>query len=579
MGAQSSAAHPFFDFIAASEVYPVVRAVKSLFWKYGNRKNKHAARLRFLWQSLGEEEFRRKFNEEYEEVKKEKVRMSALPEIDDSGLEPDLYLPEIDDKGDFDVWKRRFVNPQKQEGLYSILVPIELGFITTDKAKALAAFLNSFGDNVLRFTKSQNILLRNIKEKYLGCFYHFLKEHFDNFNRPLIYDSLICCAGASTCQLGICLSRAVARAVMRAFSRSSLNLDDLAGLKINISGCPNACGQHPAADIGFFGKALRCEGKLYPAYSVVAGAVIHDKKIRLAEQAGEVSARDLPEFLVDLLRGWLKKKEKCQSFNEYLNKGGSQYLEELTRKYSTIPTFAQDKNYYYDWEANSEFSLAGRGMGECSAGIFDLIDVDFKNITQTEAKLSQRVFDREKEKLLSEFIFYACRALLITRGLEPKNSAEVYEGFQEHFIHSGLVDSSFMEVIVLVRDNESEKLIARENKIYALVERVKFLYEKMDNAFNFQVEKSRPAAETEKKKAITEKEQKIVKDLRGVACPMNFVKTKIELSKLKSKELLEIWLDDGEPIENVPGSVKAEGHEIIMQEKIDDYWKIVIEKG
>jgi len=92
----------------------------------------------------------------------------------------------------------------------------------------------------------------------------------------------------------------------------------------------------------------------------------------------------------------------------------------------------------------------------------------------------------------------------------------------------------------------------------------------MDNAFNFQVEAKAAAGQIE---------QKIIKDLRGVACPMNFVKTKIELAKLKAKDLLEIWLDDGESIDNVPGSVKAEGHKIISQEKIDNYWKVVIEKG
>ena len=70
----------------------------------------------------------------------------------------------------------------------------------------------------------------------------------------------------------------------------------------------------------------------------------------------------------------------------------------------------------------------------------------------------------------------------------------------------------------------------------------------------------------------------VVKDLRGVACPMNFVKTKMELSQLKSKEILEIWLDSGEPIENVPGSVREEGHTILEQKKIGDYWSVIIEK-
>ena len=59
---------------------------------------------------------------------------------------------------------------------------------------------------------------------------------------------------------------------------------------------------------------------------------------------------------------------------------------------------------------------------------------------------------------------------------------------------------------------------------------------------------------------------------------MNFVKTKIELATLKSGDLLEILLDEGEPIENVPGSIKGEGHKVLDQKKVDDYWLVTIKK-
>jgi sulfite reductase (ferredoxin) len=60
---------------------------------------------------------------------------------------------------------------------------------------------------------------------------------------------------------------------------------------------------------------------------------------------------------------------------------------------------------------------------------------------------------------------------------------------------------------------------------------------------------------------------------------MNFVKTKIDLASMNKGELLEIWIDDGEPVENVPGSVRSEGHRIIKQTKINDYWSVLIEKN
>ena len=70
----------------------------------------------------------------------------------------------------------------------------------------------------------------------------------------------------------------------------------------------------------------------------------------------------------------------------------------------------------------------------------------------------------------------------------------------------------------------------------------------------------------------------VKKDFRGVMCPMNFVKTKIALTPMQSGQILEILLDDGAPIENVPGSVKGEGHTILSTEKIENYWKVLIRK-
>jgi len=68
-------------------------------------------------------------------------------------------------------------------------------------------------------------------------------------------------------------------------------------------------------------------------------------------------------------------------------------------------------------------------------------------------------------------------------------------------------------------------------------------------------------------------------DLRGTKCPMNFVKTKVAMAGMKSGEILEVWLDDGEPVENVPRSTKLEGNKVLNQENLGDYWKVLIEKA
>jgi len=182
---------------------------------------------------------------------------------------------------------------------------------------------------------------------------------------------------------------------------------------------------------------------------------------------------------------------------------------------------------------------------------------------------------REKQMLLQGLILYAARMLLIVRAVEAKTEKEVYENFRSQFVKTGLVDPEFLDVIKDAEDKNGSALLEKEGKVIALADRVVSLYESMDSAFNFKW----PGAQDQGQAASPAQDKsRIVKDLRGVACPMNFVKTKMELSKMKPKEILEIWLDDGEPIENVPGSVREEGHTVLEQKKIEDYWSVVIEK-
>ncbi len=574
LGTKSRTSNLLLDFIPEKEVYNIAKTLKNLFWKHGNRKNKYAARLRFLWEKLGEKEFRNKFAEEYETVKKENYSPLEVNSFSNTSIEATFQTVKIEDKRDFELWRKRFVNSQKQRGLYSINIPVELGFIRNEKALELVKSIKPFGNNVIRITKDQNFLIRNISERYLTNFYDFLKTNQENFNRPFIYDKIISCTGASTCQLGICFSRNAARTIIQKLSKSNIALDNLYNLKINISGCPNACGQHPVADLGFFGKAGRVDGRLYPAYNIVAGAVVSGSKTSLAEKLGEISARDLPEFLTDFLKTYLDKAAKYKNFREYILCEGKSDVESISEKYKNIPLFQEDKNYYYDWGAEKEFSLEGRGAGECSAGLFDLIEVDLKNINRLKKELEDiKPEDNiKRQELLKLMVFFASRMLLITRGVEPKTDVEVYHSFREHFIKTNLVSGKYEDLLTYALTEDNSNLLKNEQEIIDLTGEVVKLYESMDNLFQFNLNRETVKIRKETKHEATYI-QRYLKDFRGVACPMNFVKTKVELSKLKSRELLEILLDDGAPIENVPGSVKAEG-----QKKIADYWSVVIEK-
>jgi sulfite reductase (ferredoxin) len=136
----------------------------------------------------------------------------------------------------------------------------------------------------------------------------------------------------------------------------------------------------------------------------------------------------------------------------------------------------------------------------------------------------------------------------------------------------------FCEVVETSRDDASFDFSEKKDTIRDLSQAIIRLYEGMNDSFQF-----KPGGQVALKtgNSVSQSGPKIARkmDFRGVACPMNFVKTKVELSTLKTGDILEILFDNGEPIENVPGSIKADGHEVLNLTQTDDYWQVSIRKN
>jgi sulfite reductase (ferredoxin) len=237
------------------------------------------------------------------------------------------------------------------------------------------------------------------------------------------------------------------------------------------------------ADLGFFGNVGRKDQQMFPAYMVVAGAEIGEGKARLARQIDRVSARDLPRFVHEVLKLWLMKKDGYPSFAAYVDGEGTQEIRGIASLFREIPTFDQDKSYYYDWGAKDTFSLVGKGVGECSAGLFDLIEVDLKSARQLREEF--RTGESQNEDTLYAIVLRSARALLITRGIEAPTDGAVFENFRKHFIESGLIGKRFEPVIAAVLQKNPTALSLLEDEIFALLEAVEALYRSMDNSLRF----------------------------------------------------------------------------------------------
>jgi len=485
LGTRPDVGHLLHDFIPAEDVYVVTTAIKRLFDQHGNRKNRHAARLRFLWNALGEERFRESYKEQLQRLGAENPPALVLEEVPQSSALPP-FAPVVDQSPEFEQWRERFVEPQKQPGFVSVLVPIFLGNLKNEDAILLANFLTPFGNHVVRATFGQNLRLRNLPESYLAYVYQLVREITELASGPRLVGNSIACTGADTCKLGICLSKEALTATAERLKNSDLDLNQIPDFRLNLSGCPNTCGQHMLADLGFFGNVGRKEQQMFPAYMVVAGAEIGEGKARLARQIDRVSARDLPEFVHEVLKLWLLKKDSYSSFAAYVDGEGTQEIRAVADRFRVIPDFSVDKAYYYDWGAKDSFSLVGRGLGECSAGLFDLIELDLKSARHLREEF--RSDDSQDEDTLYAISLRSARALLITRGIEAPTDSAVFENFCKHFIQAGLIGARFEPVITAAQQKNTEGLNQLEEEVFALLDAVEALYRRMDNSLRFAVE-------------------------------------------------------------------------------------------
>jgi sulfite reductase (ferredoxin) len=219
-------------------------------------------------------------------------------------------------------------------------------------------------------------------------------------------------------------------------------------------------------------------GNLVPFYAVQLGGRLAEGKSRFGVNVGAVPAKNAPAFVRDLLTAW-KKSPDTADFHQFVDKNGRKIAGEILARHQDVPPIASRKEFYYDWDADALFSLAGRGQGECSAGVFDLIEVDLANARESQ----------EAGRFYAAALA-AARALLVVQRAQPKNDVETFTLFQKHFIEAGLVDAALTAVIAegaraAAAANPAEKFDGLPADVAALVASVRLLHENLDSSLRF----------------------------------------------------------------------------------------------
>ncbi|MEW5814729.1 MAG: sulfurtransferase TusA family protein [Spirochaetota bacterium] len=569
MGAKSRLGELLEDFIPEGDVGDCIGAIKNVYYKNGDRRNKHKNRLRFLVEGMGFDRFRKLYREELSSLKESERISLRKVEFPSPAEFPSDEFPRVSE-AQFEAFLKYSVRRQKQTGLFNAELRIPRGDIRADRLEALAELEKDFAGLEFRTSQNQNIIACNLRKSLSHGFFLKVQGILEDFLYPSTLLDVVCCKGASTCNLGLCNSPGLAREIERVISEKRPTGLLLSGVDIRINGCQNACGQHPLGFIGLHGLARKVSGKPVPFYKVLIGGRRGVEKTRLARDTGVlIPARNVPRFIRNFLDQMEREADGRTDIYAFMETRGESILREIATRYSNVPPYSdKTKDFYTDWGKTEEFSLEGLGPGECGAGVLDLIESDL-----TLAKLALEKAEKKdySMKEIREALFFSARALLVVRGSDPEKPEEALSGFREKFIREDIAPPRFANLPEIYRSLEGLLSPGEKEERFAyakdFLETVNGLYRSMDSSFNFP-----------RQKREAEAEGKAILDLKGTPCPINYVKARLFLEGLKSGNTVEILLDEGEPIANVPRSLEEEGHKILAKEKEGEVYRLLVRK-
>jgi sulfite reductase beta subunit-like hemoprotein len=361
------------EFVPEERLVNRIEAVIRVFNKYGNRENRNKARLKFVMRERGFDWLRDQVDNEYQGIL---VNGGiATPEIVPEGfggyhsrpqpLGPGALLPVVNGTGDaaFDRWHKSNVRGQKQHGYVSVIVRVDQGNLQSSQMRGLADLAADAGDGCLRIMIDQNLLLAHIPLARLRGVHAALQEIGLGDAGAGEIEDVTTCPGAYSCNLALTKSMnlgAALQEVVRGYEEP-----DVRRLAIKVSGCPNSCGQHWIADLGFYGNARKIGGKEVPYYQMLLGGGFDEQgAVRFGLAVQSVPARLAPVAVQRVLDHYIANRREDENFRQYVLRHKVETFRSMTADLAKPVEIAPE--VYQDWGDTEAFSLK-LGRGECAA--------------------------------------------------------------------------------------------------------------------------------------------------------------------------------------------------------------------
>lgn len=447
LGSAPYIAKIYSEFLPVEELFNFTVAVIRIFDRYGERKQRMKARMKFLVQSMGWEKFR-------EAVDAERKIIGELPAIENFLEEPPVpadlqassqlnILPASIDNPAYQQWAKDSVIAHRIEGLRGVHVRTRLGDITADRARELAEIVRRFSAGELRVSIEQNLFLPWVKVEDLPELYAALNQAtLGDAGAETIAD-VTACPGADTCRLGIASAKGLGSAISESFFTGTLAQfrESNRDLRIKISGCPNGCAQHAVAGIGFHAAALSHEGRNVPSHILFLGGQANHGHPQAAKLIGKFPARNSIQVVEKLLSLHQAEKEDGEDFNAFISRIGDQRVKQELEPLRAIPSFETDPQFYDDYgHENERFTVRSGVRGECAgttiAEVIPVIGDAQNRILQATAYLHHENYEQALIEAY-EAAAAAARVPLYARLVDPFTSLETLWSFENIFVLSG----------------------------------------------------------------------------------------------------------------------------------------------
>jgi sulfite reductase beta subunit-like hemoprotein len=366
-------AHPLETFVPADRLLPVLEAVVRVFDRTGNRQNKSRARLKYVIRKIGMDGFRQEYEAELAKLDADgrgRIAIDVTHEVrPDAVLRLRAPVRQTAAEDGFERFYGSNCLKQRQSGYYAVIARLERGDITSAQLRGVARLARQFSDGTVRLSNEQNLVFRFVPEASLTAIHaELVALGLGRAGARTIHD-VTSCPGADTCNLAVTRSRelttAVEDALAAATGEAAAAVKSAESLDIKISGCPNSCGQHHIAALGFHGTMRRVGGQAVPEYQLHLGGGIAREGATFGRQIVKLPARRVPDAVLRLLALYQKERAEGEAPLAYFRRVEADVVKRAVADLAEFDAATAKPEDWLDHGDDQAFKVA-IGQGECA---------------------------------------------------------------------------------------------------------------------------------------------------------------------------------------------------------------------